>query len=248
MSSSTATWCTPGGGIGGNAWKAPALIPTGAAAACGIPVGMIAHRRSASSHREATAAAKASPCLLQSFSRSLALSSSRHARYAGSSFRSRILCAPFHSRRFSLIGTRTISGRWRRTRPRPPPPRAPHLDTSLSSTCLPRCPDFGEDPLFFLEHFMFRFSLEPSSKSRSVSHTSLDRQLRTTTSQERSHANVCTGIQPGRVLAERARAILILAPLTNSAKPISGFQAIPFSSMTNSTHSLSMTNSTHSLA
>ena len=42
--------------------------------------GTIAQRRSASSHREAIAAASASPCLLKSFSRSLVRSSSRHAR------------------------------------------------------------------------------------------------------------------------------------------------------------------------
>ena len=46
--------------------------------ACGIPAGTIAQWRSASSDREAIAAASASHCLLKSFSRSLVRSSSRN--------------------------------------------------------------------------------------------------------------------------------------------------------------------------
>ena len=78
-------------------------------------------------------------------------------------------------------------------------------------------------------------SIQPS-ESKCESPTSPDMQLRTKASHERSHANVCMGSQSGRAQSrysrtqmagmisdspkERARAILILAPLTNSAKPI----------------------------
>ena len=123
MSSSTAAWCTAGGGTGGNAWKAPAPNPR-RRRSLRHPC---RHDRTASSHREAVAAAKASPCFLKSFSRSLALSSSHHARYAGS-LRSSILCAFFHSPRSSFTRIRAIGGRRGRTRPSPPPPGAPHFD------------------------------------------------------------------------------------------------------------------------